>query len=244
MAVANNFEWLHTGEGSLTRRSDAIDVRVSERTLHEIYLEPFRLDLIRYGVAGLLGSYNRLNGEYVCQDPDLLDLPRKQWGWAGFTVPDFIFAVRDPRAALEAGLDLPALGNHSQLTQKDLRTNETRLDAIALHVLTAVEYVGLKAMPSPSAQPLSGNASVAKEVAMEGMVLLKNDGQLLPLPEITRIAVVDAVNVQTVLVIGGSASVTLTEGRIESIPDALMTVLGSGDQVRVAPRGDGDLPSQ
>jgi beta-glucosidase len=169
-------------------------------------------------------------------------LPRKQWGWAGFTVPDFILAVRDPRAALEPGLDLPALGNHSQLTQKDLRTNEARLDAIALHVLTAVEYVGLKAMPSPSAQPPSGNASLAKEVVMEGMVLLKNDGQLLPLPEITRIAVVDAVNVRTVLVIGGSASVTLPEERIESIPDALTTVLGSRDQVRVAPRGDGDLP--
>jgi beta-glucosidase len=240
--VANNFEWLRTGEGSLTRRSDAIDVRVSERTLHGIYLEPFRRALIRYGVAGLLGSYNRLNGEYVCQDPDLLDLPRKQGGWAGFTVPDFIFAVRDPRAALEAGLDLPALGNHFQLTQMDLRTNEARLDAIALHVLTAVEYVGLKAMASPSAQPPSGNASLAKEVVMEGMVLLKNDGQLLPLPEIIRIAVVDAVNVRTMLVIGGSASVTLTEERIESIPDALTTVLGSRDQVRVAPRGDGELP--
>jgi Glycosyl hydrolase family 3 N terminal domain len=40
--VANNFEWLRTGEGSFPRRSPAIDVRVSKRTLHEIYLEPFR----------------------------------------------------------------------------------------------------------------------------------------------------------------------------------------------------------
>jgi hypothetical protein len=62
---------------------------VSQRTLHEISLEPFRRALVRYGVAGLLGSYNRLNGRYVCQDPDLLDVPRKHWGWAGFTVPDF-----------------------------------------------------------------------------------------------------------------------------------------------------------
>jgi beta-glucosidase-like glycosyl hydrolase len=115
-----------------------------ERTLHEIYLDPFRSALVRYGVAGLRGSYNRLNGRYTCQDPDLLDIPRTQWSWAGLTVPDFLFAVRDPRPALEAGLDLPALGSDSQLTREDLLANEERLDAIALHVLTAVEY-GTKA---------------------------------------------------------------------------------------------------
>ena len=82
--------------------------------------------MVRYGVAGLLGSYNRLNGRYTCQGPDLVDIPRTQWGWAGLTVPDLMFAVRDPRAALEAGLDLPALGSDSQLTQEDLLANEAR----------------------------------------------------------------------------------------------------------------------
>jgi hypothetical protein len=67
-----------------------------------------------------------LNGRYTCQGPDLLDIPRTKWGWAGLTVPDFMFAVRDPRAALEAGLDLPALGSDSQLTQEDLLANEAR----------------------------------------------------------------------------------------------------------------------
>jgi beta-glucosidase len=151
--VANNFEWLRTGEGSLIRRSPAIDIRVSQRTLHEMYLEPFRRALVRYGVAGLLGSYNRLNGRYTCQDPELLEIPRSQWGWAGFTVPDFLFAVRDPRAALDAGLDLPALGSDSQLTREDLLANRERLDSIALHVLTAVEYVGLRPMHKASRQP-------------------------------------------------------------------------------------------
>ena len=235
--VANNFEWLRTGEGSFTRRSPAIDVRVSKRTLHEIYLEPFRRALVRYGVAGLLGSYNRLNGRYTCQDPDLLDIPRTHWRWAGFTVPDFLFAVRDPRAALEAGLDLPALGSDSQLTREDLLANEGRLDSIALHVLTAVEYVGLEPMQEPSPQPPPGSASVAKTVAIEGMVLLKNEGPLLPLQVTTRVAVVDGVNVRTVLVVGGAASVSLTDERIESIPKALGKVLASPDQVRVAPAG-------
>jgi hypothetical protein len=83
---------------------------------------------------------------------------------------------------------------------------------------------------------------VAKAVAIEGMVLLENDGSLLPFPASTRVAVVDAVNVRTVFVVGGAASVSLTDERIESIPEAIGNVLPSPDQVRVAPTGDGELP--
>jgi beta-glucosidase len=123
-------------------------------------------------------------------------------GMGRFTVPDFLFAVRDPRVALEAGLDLPALGSDSQLTREDLLQHESLLDSIALHVLTAVEYVGLKPMKEASSQPPPESASVAKAIAIEGMVLLKNDASLLPLPASTRVAVVDAVNVRAVLVVG------------------------------------------
>ena len=80
--VANNFEWLRTGENSLPRRTPAIDVLVSPRTLHEIYLEPFRRALAGHGVASFMGSYNRMNGEYVCQSRELLDLPRQGLGLA------------------------------------------------------------------------------------------------------------------------------------------------------------------
>jgi hypothetical protein len=73
-------------------------------------------------------------------------------------------------------------------------------------------------------------------------VLLENDGSLLPFPASTRVAVVDAVNVRTVFVVGGAASVSLTDERIESIPEAIGNVLPSPDQVRVAPTGDGELP--
>ena len=69
--VANNFEWLRTGENSLPRRTPAVDVRVSPRALHQIYLEPFRRALAGYGVASFMGSYNRVNGEYVCQSQEL-----------------------------------------------------------------------------------------------------------------------------------------------------------------------------
>ena len=57
-------------------RTPAIDISVSPRTLHEIYLEPFRRALAGQGVASFMGSYNRVSGEYVCQSRDLLALPR------------------------------------------------------------------------------------------------------------------------------------------------------------------------
>jgi hypothetical protein len=114
--------WPTTSSGCARRRKLHTSVTRHRRpgvegTLHEIYLEPFRRALVRSGVAGLLGSYNRLKGRYTCQYPDLLDIPRTHWRWAGFTVPDFLFAVRDPRAALEVGLDLPALLKASQVVR-------------------------------------------------------------------------------------------------------------------------------
>ncbi len=152
--VANNFEWLRTGENSLPRRTPAIDVRVSPRTLHEIYLEPFRRALAGHGVASFMGSYNRLNGEYVCQSARCLDLPRQAWGWAGVSLPDFIFAVRDPRAALQAGLDLPSLGDAAGRTDADLdELGEDRLDELVLHVLTAAAHVGLRRPVGGGARP-------------------------------------------------------------------------------------------
>ena len=87
--------------------------------------------------------------------------------------------------------------------------DEARLDSIALHVLPAVGYVNLKPMEEPSSQPPSVSALVAKDIAIEGMVLLKNEGPLLPLPGTARLAVVDAGNLRAVLVVGGAASVSL-----------------------------------
>ena len=220
--VANNFEWLRTGEGSLPRRTPAIDVRISRRALHEIYLEPFRRALGRYGAAGFMGSYNRLNGEYVCQSADLLSLARDQWGWAGVTVPDAVFAVRDPRAALRAGLDLPALGDAGGRTEADLvEIGDQRLDQVVLHVLTAAEHVGLRRPPAATHVPPGGSAALARRIAADGMVLLRNHSGVLPLARSARVAVIDAVGVRNVLVMGGAPSVFLQDARIRSVPEAL-----------------------
>ena len=216
---------------------------MSPRTLHEIYLEPFRRALAGHGVASIMGSYNRVNGEYVCQSRELLALPRTRWGWAGVCVPDFIFAVRDPRAALLAGLDLPALGGNGGRTEADVaELGDERLDELVLHVLTAAEQVGLRRPPNAVSDPPAGSAELARRIVADGMVLLHNREAVLPLSSQVRVALIDAVGVRNVLVMGGAPSVSLVDERISSVAGCLESALSSSVSVQTVGPGEAALP--
>jgi len=230
--VANNLERLRTGSGPDDARSDAIDVRVSPRALHESYLEPFRR-AVAHGAVALMGSYNRVDGEYVCQSAELLRLPRERWGFTGFTVPDFIFAVRDARAALEAGLDLPGLDELAGRTPELVAAASDELVAgIGEHVRAAIAAVELA--PPTGERDAAGLGSaealeLAETIATSGAVLLRNAG-VLPLAPGARIALVGADQLLHALVVGGAASVTLEASRIPELVDSLekegLTVAG------------------
>ena len=216
---------------------------MSPRTLHEIYLEPFRRALAGHGVASFMGSYNRLNGEYVCQSRELLNLPRQAWGWPGVSLPDFIFAVRDPRAALQAGLDLPSLGDAAGRTEADLaELGDERLDEIVLHVLTAAAHVGLRRPIAAVPDPPAGSAELARRMVADGMVLLRNQDAILPLAPSTRVAVIDAVGVRNVLVMGGAPSVSLVDERIRSVAECLAEALGAEVVAQSVGHGEQPLP--
>lgn len=222
--VANNMERLRTGSGSFGERTDAVDVRVGERALHEVYLAPFRRAITDYGVAGLLGSYNRLNGEYACQSPDLLKLPRREWGFEGVTIPDFLFAVRDAAAALHAGLDVAGLDESAGRTPEMVAAADDELIAgIGEHVRAASAQVGLReatGLVDEAGLATDRSLDLAQRVAVDGAVLLRNDG-VLPLPPHTRVALIGAEDLHHRLVVGGAASVTLTPERIPGLIDSL-----------------------
>ncbi|MDH2443147.1 glycoside hydrolase family 3 C-terminal domain-containing protein [Amnibacterium sp. CER49] len=235
--VANGFEWLRTGSG-FPQRGPAMDVRVDPRTLADLYLEPFRR-VVRHGAAALMGSYNRLNGEYVCQSPDLLALPRERWGWRGVTIPDFLFAVRDPAAALAAGLDLPGLDGAAGRTPEHLGADRARRDAAVLHVLTAAEAIGLRApREDPGALGGAEALALAERIETEGMVLLRNEGDLLPLADGTRVALIAPETAGALLVIGGSAAVVPPSDRVPGLEETLaarLTVTSAPGVPGVAP---------
>lgn len=222
--VGNNVERLRTGEGSFAERTDALDSRIDERALHEVYLATFRRAVETYGVAGLLGSYNRLNGVYACESPELWAVPRREWGFTGVTIPDFLFAVRDAAAALAAGLDLPGLEELAGRTPEMVAAaDDELLAAIGDHVRAAADQVGLaEASGAPDLSRLGtpDALALAERVAADGTVLLRNE-RILPLAAGARIAVIGAEDVRHRLVVGGAASVTLTDARIPDLHDAL-----------------------
>ena len=242
--VANNFEHSRTGAGSFGRRSEAVDVRISPRALRELYAEPFRRALVRHGVMGLMGSYNRIAGEYVCESAPVLGIPRSEWGWTGVLMPDFLFAVRDHAAALTAGLDLPGLDAPSGRTAEHVAAEDPAfIRALAGHIRNAITSVGVA--PIQESAPVHDDESLelAQTEVELGSVLLRNDGGLLPLDAdaAPHIALVGIEDPAPLLVMGGSAAVELVGDRIRSIAEVLRNRLG-GSSVHVEPGTLGDVP--
>jgi beta-glucosidase len=190
--VANNQEFERIGfELPRGERSPGLDVLASERALQEIYEAPFKRAIREAGADAVMCSYNRLNGPQTCESGALLgDL--KASGFAGFVVPDFIFAVRDGLAATLAGVDVPALPGDPT---GGLRTREmftsgqvpaARLDDIVRRTLFAMFDSGAFDDPlGPAADDVSTpeHRDLATRVSEDGMVLLSNDHRALPLGE-------------------------------------------------------------
>ena len=96
----------HFALNSIDSSRFLVDIQVSRRVLHELYLPHFR-DCLAAGAGSVMTAYNRVNGLWCAQHPELLtSILKNRWGFQGFVVSDFIFGLRDGVAALEAGLDL------------------------------------------------------------------------------------------------------------------------------------------
>ena len=246
--VGNNQEYMRTGWGPSAQRGPAIDVAVDDRTLREIYLPPARRALLDGGALSVMGSYNRINGEYVCQHEGLLSLLKDEWSWPGFVVPDFIFAVRDDVAAARAGLDIGALDGPGRRTAEDFtsgRIPAERLDDTAARILYGIFAGGLFDHPLPAEpEPVpssSEHVRLAHRVATDATVLLVNRNEMLPLsPRIRSVAVAGPAGENALYMIGGSGSVELTRERTVTPLAGLRERAGEGVAVRFAEGSPGD----
>jgi beta-glucosidase len=247
--VANNQEYLRTGSGPRGARSAAIDVAIGDRAVDEIYFPPTRRALLDGGALSVMGSYNRVNGEYVCQSERLLSVPKKDWSWPGFVVPDFIYAVRDDVAAALAGVDIGALDGPGHRTPDDFtsgRIPAERLDDMVRRILYGMFAGGLvdhrlpdQPDPAPSRPE---HVDVARRVAIGSTVLLRNRDHVLPLSSRTRsIAVIGTAADDAIYMIGGSGSVVLTRDRTVTPLAALRDRAGPDIAVRFAQGSLGDV---
>jgi len=179
-----------------------VDVRVSDRVLHEVYLPHFRA-AVDAGAMSVMSAYNSVNGAWCGQNRALLtDVLKKRWGFTGFVLTDFIFGLRDAADAVNAGLDLEmpfAFMLHADLPEAvaNRTVPVSRIDDAVGRMLRA--QLSLPADDDGRAYPatLRGNAqhrALAREAATKSIVLLANDpvedAPVLPLPEHASLAVI------------------------------------------------------
>lgn len=164
-----------------TRRMTASS-EVDERTLREIYLAGFEKAVKEAKPWTVMAAYNRVNGVFASESPYLLtDILRKEWGFTGYVVSDW-GAVNDRIAGLKAGLDLEMPGSRGTNDKKIKRAIENHtldeeiLDQSVERILTKiVEYVDNKKEVVFNKE---SHHQVARQLANESAVLLKNDGAL------------------------------------------------------------------
>ena len=213
-----------------------IDVRVDEKTLRETELAGFEA-VVEAGIGAVMCAYNKVDGVQACEDPELLtDVLREDWGFDGFVMTDW-FAAHGA-GALEAGLDVEmpsptaaftALNTDAngdgRVDRRDLsRPVAAALDRAVTGVLTAMADVGL--LDDAGVQPARAteeNAAVARQVATEGAVLLKNDEGALPLEDadLADVALVGPTARIPLIGGGGSARVTPDTGAVDSTLEVL-----------------------
>ncbi len=174
----------HFAVNNQEHRRMTIDARLDQRTLRELYLRGFEIAVKEGRPQAVMSAYNRVNGTYASQSRELLtEILRDEWGFAGMVVSDW-GAVDDPAASVAAGLDLEMPGNPYTPDQivaavKEGILAEADLDLAVSRVLQLVDrQVALKDLPKQEAA--RANHDLAREVAIESMVLLENDG-ILPL---------------------------------------------------------------
>lgn len=202
----------HFAANNQEYRRQTVSAEMDERALREIYLAAFEGIVKDAKPDTLMCSYNRINGDYVSEQHDILtDILRNEWGFDGFVMSDWS-AVNDRVKAIAAGLDLAMPGEGPYQDQqiveavKNGTLDEAVVDQAVERILRILcKYQGRTEVP---AYDMDADHAFARKVAEESMVLLKNEDNLLPLPKNgKKIAFIGAFAETPRFQGGGSASV-------------------------------------
>jgi beta-glucosidase len=215
------------------------DSVVDERTLRELYLRPFEIAVATAAPWSLMAAYNRLNGAYCAEHAHLLrDIVAGEWGYAGIVMSDW-FAVNDRVAGIAAGLHLQMPGAPTAgaivAAVREGRLPETRLDEIVRALLAFILKADAARRPD-TAVDLDAHHHLARRAAGESVVLLKNEGELLPLEGavLAEVALIGTFAKEPRYQGAGSSQVVPAR-LVETIHDELRHQVGAAGRVTYAP---------
>ncbi len=227
----------HFAANNQEERRMSVDTIVDERTLREIYLASFEGAVKQGEPWTVMCSYNKLNGTYTGENEYLLtDILRREWGFQGFVVSDW-GAVNERVDALKAGMELemPASGGIGDgkivAAVQEGKLDEQVLDRAVEQILQFV-FKAVELQKQDATFDQAEHHGLARRVAAESMVLLKNENQLLPLSKQGHIAVIGEFAVQPRYQGSGSSHINPTQ--LDKALDEIRNLVGDAAEVSYA----------
>jgi beta-glucosidase len=187
---------------------NSLNAMISKRAMRETDLRAFEIALGISDAGAVMCAYNRVNGDFACENPYLLsDVLRRHFGFKGFVLSDW-GGTHSTAKASHAGLDMEQPHNifFDEALKKTVESGEVSQDEINEHVhriLRTIFATGLFDHPVKDQVPdVEGGYRIAQEIAEKSIVLLKNQNDVLPL----------SASLRSVAVIGGHADVAVPSG--------------------------------
>ncbi|MGL6104612.1 glycoside hydrolase family 3 C-terminal domain-containing protein [Romboutsia sp.] len=219
----------HFAANNQEERRMTIDTIVDERTLREIYLASFETAITEAKPWTVMCAYNKLEGEFCSENYRLLtQILRDEWGYEGFVVSDW-GAVVDRDKALHAGLELqmPADGGKGDSVIVEAIKNGTLSEEVLDRSVERLLKITFKAVENKKENATFSKEEhheLARAIAGECIVLLKNEGEILPLAKSEKIAVIGDLAKKTRYQGGGSSHINPT--RIDNAYEEILSLVG------------------
>lgn len=220
----------HFAANNQEHRRMTIDTIVDERALREIYLASFESAIKEAQPWTVMCAYNKLNGEYCSENYRLLtEILRDEWGFEGFVVSDW-GSVNDRDKGLHAGLELqmPADGGVGDSVIVDAIKNnkisEDDLDKAVERILNII-LKSIESKKENATYSKEEHHELARKIARECMVLLKNEEKILPLKKNEKIAIIGELATKVRYQGGGSSHINPT--KLDNTYEEILKFVGS-----------------
>jgi beta-glucosidase len=214
---------------------NAVNVNIDERSMRETDLLAFEIGIRDGSPAAVMCSYNRINGEYACDNKYLLtDVLKKEWKFPGFVLSDW-GAAHSIAKASAAGMDHeePNEYFYGEALKKAVESGQVPLAEVDEHVRRILRSMFITGViddpPQKSVVDVDAGFQISRHIAEEGIVLLKNQDRQLPLAasQLKSIAIIGAHADIAMLSGGGSAQVDPPGGNAIMPPGRRATIWGT-----------------